>query len=136
MTALEVGDAHSLVNLLGSQPACDDVQILGSPERITPFSDISLDQLGQKLQNGERPERPEQARGFDSADAVWDIVEACWSQDVDDRPPFSQTSVLLGFLQESRPEVRMDLPKVLASLEGMSFSLWPRIVDYACLVSK
>ena len=72
--------------------------------------------LGKKIQDGERPDRPQSADGFDGADCVWTIVTLCWDGNIELRLPFRQTSTLLSLLQRSHPDIRRDVSRTQQDL--------------------
>jgi hypothetical protein len=98
---------------------------------VIPFSKVPIMELGRRIQEGERPDRPQSANGLDGEDCVWTIVTLCWDGNIDQRPPFSQTSTLLSLLQRSHPDLRRDISRSRQDLGPLEERLWKALINHA-----
>jgi hypothetical protein len=96
---------------------------LSAPTSVIPFGRAPIDAgtLGKKIRDGERPDRPQSADGFDGADCVWTIVTLCWDGNIELRLPFCQTSTLLSLLQTSHLDIRRNVSRPQQDL-GQTFT--------------
>ncbi|KAJ7115954.1 kinase-like domain-containing protein [Mycena epipterygia] len=74
-----------------------------------PFSEISHDAAVMlRVLKNERPPRPYDASGQDMmSDALWTLVQQCWSHDVAERPSMAR---VVEMMQDGNEELRLNSP--------------------------
>eukprot|EP00842_Homolaphlyctis_polyrhiza_P006985 jgi/Hompol1/876/HPOL_005442-RA len=101
------------VDVFAFAMTCIDV-LTGKP----PFADEEYqdDIVERWLKEGERPSRPSNA-----PDLLWDVIQACWDQDPQKRPPFYRIVQMLESLPTARPQSskRVPLKPSSESVESM-----------------
>jgi Protein tyrosine and serine/threonine kinase len=88
-----------------------------------PFSNVNQLSFPSVLMQGNRPSRPSDAfsamRGLN--DAMWDLVEACWSQEAENRPDIDHIVDTLYLLPQRTDDLR---PMDDFNITQLSSQMW------------
>ena len=68
----------------------------------TPFHNEGDDEIADKVTTGVRPEWPSNNPSQELVDGLWEQIEACWSQEPNERPTASKALLTLMALAEAR----------------------------------
>jgi hypothetical protein len=77
----------------------------------TPFSDGSDEEIVKGVANGLRPKWPSNNPSQGLVNALREQIEACWGQELKERPAASDVLQTLLALDEDRPQERQEPPK-------------------------
>ena len=78
----------------------------------TPFLGESEEEIAKGVVNGLRPEWPSDSSSQGLVDALRKLVEACWGQELKERPTASEVLQTMLTLNKERPQGRQESPEL------------------------